>query len=80
MTASLAAFRAELEKHPAWSGAPPPTDDFLLLFLRAEMFSTVKAAQRYRLFWKVRRNRDGSPRPRALGWIHSPRPPESKPA
>lgn len=51
--ASLAAMRADLKKVPAWSRAPPPTDDFLLMFLRSEVFKPHKAADRYRKFWKV---------------------------
>ncbi|CAM9113553.1 unnamed protein product [Ectocarpus sp. 6 AP-2014] len=52
--ASLAAMRANLKKVPAWSRAPPPTDDFLLMFLRSEVFKPHKAADRYRKFWKVK--------------------------
>lgn len=51
---SLAAIRTEIAATPAWSGAPTPTDDFLLMFLRAEVFSPEKAAARYRKFWEVR--------------------------
>ena len=54
LKSSLAAIRAEIAKTPAWSGAPTPTDDFLLMFLRAEVFSPEKAADRYRKFWEVR--------------------------
>ena len=53
MTVSLAAMRADLQRTPAWSLAPPPTDDFLLMFLRTELFSPSAAADRYRKFWKV---------------------------
>lgn len=49
----LAAMRADLAEFPAWSGAPEPTDEFLLMFLRSEVFSPSKAAKRYRKFWKV---------------------------
>lgn len=51
--ASVAAVRADLDKTPAWSRAPTPTDDFLLMFLRSEMFCPEKAAGRYRKFWEV---------------------------
>lgn len=54
LEASLAAIRVELAKTPAWSGAPTPTDDLLLMFLRAEVFNPASAAKRYRKFWKVR--------------------------
>lgn len=50
---SLSAMRADLTERPAWSGAPPPADNFLLMFLRAEVFSAAKAADRYRKFWEV---------------------------
>lgn len=53
VTAALAAMRKELTENPAWSGAPTPTDEFLLMFLRSEMFSPEKAAARYRRFWEV---------------------------
>lgn len=53
LTASLAAMRANLQQTPAWSLAPPPTDDFLLMFLRTEVFCPSAAADRYRKFWKV---------------------------
>lgn len=53
LAASLAAMRANLQQTPAWSLAPPPTDDFLLMFLRTEVFSPPAAADRYRKFWKV---------------------------
>lgn len=52
--ASLAAMRADLSQSPAWGGAPTPTDDFLLMFLRSEVFSPKRAANRYRKFWKVK--------------------------
>eukprot|EP00752_Nemacystus_decipiens_P008831 g7882.t1 len=54
LTASLAAMRTNLKQNPAWSRAPPPTDDFLLMFLRSEVFRPDKAANRYRKFWKVK--------------------------
>ena len=54
LAASLSAMRANLEQNPAWEGGPPPTDDFLLMFLRTELFSSSAAADRYRKFWKVR--------------------------
>ncbi len=53
VAASLAAMRANLKQSPAWSKAPPPTDDFLLMFLRSEVFKPHKAADRYRKYWKV---------------------------
>lgn len=49
----MAAMKADLAANPAWSGAPSPTDEFLLMFLRAEVFSPSAAANRYRKFWKV---------------------------
>lgn len=52
LAASLAAMRANLQQTPA-PVAPPPTDDFLLMFLRTEVFSPSAAADRYRRFWKV---------------------------
>lgn len=54
VNATLAAMRADIANTPAWSGAPTPSDDFLLMFLRAEVFSPTLAANRYRKFWKVR--------------------------
>ncbi|CAM9142469.1 unnamed protein product [Scytosiphon promiscuus] len=54
LAASLAAMRADLEQKPAWKGAPPPTDDFLLMFLRSEVFSPPAAANRYRKFWEMK--------------------------
>lgn len=53
VTASLAAMRKNLAASPAWAGAPIPTDDFLLMFLRSEVFVPGSAADRYRKFWKV---------------------------
>lgn len=53
VNASLAAMRANLKQKPAWGQAPPPTDDFLLMFLRSEVFKPHKAADRYRKYWKV---------------------------
>ncbi|CAM9709265.1 unnamed protein product [Pylaiella littoralis] len=52
--ASLAAMRANLKQKPAWRQAPPPTDDFLLMFLRSEVFKPHKAADRYRKYWQVK--------------------------
>lgn len=46
-------MRADIAATPAWGGALPPEDDFLLMFLRAEVFSPSKAADRYRKFWEV---------------------------
>lgn len=46
-------MRANLRQTPAWSQAPPPTDEFLLMFLRTEVFSPSAAADRYRKFWEV---------------------------
>lgn len=63
LTTSLVGVRASLAETPAWSGAPPPTDDFLLMFLRAEVFSPEKAAARYRKFWEVRRTVSRRPEP-----------------
>lgn len=51
--ASLSAVRADLAERPAWNGAPSPSDDFLLMFLRAEVFNPKLAAVRYRRFWQV---------------------------
>lgn len=51
---SVAAMRADIAETPPWHGAPAPTDEFLLMFLRSEVFSPAKAADRYRKFWKVR--------------------------
>ncbi|CAM9142231.1 unnamed protein product [Scytosiphon promiscuus] len=47
-------MRADLDEKPAWKGAPPPTDDFLLMFLRSEVFSPTAAAGRYRKFWEMK--------------------------
>lgn len=52
--AGIAAVRADIAETPAWHGAPHPTDEFLLMFLRAEMFSPKMAGARYRSFWEVR--------------------------
>eukprot|EP00752_Nemacystus_decipiens_P008826 g7877.t1 len=54
LTVSLTAMRANLQQTPAWSLAPPPTDEFLLMFLRTEVFSPSAAADRYRKFWKMK--------------------------
>ncbi|CAM9094834.1 unnamed protein product, partial [Hapterophycus canaliculatus] len=54
LAASLAAMRVDLDGNPAWDGAPPPSDDFLLMFLRSEVFSPSAAAERYRKFWKIK--------------------------
>ncbi|CAN0243844.1 unnamed protein product [Ectocarpus fasciculatus] len=54
LAASLAAMKADLAANPAWSGAPSPKDEFLLMFLRAEVFSPPAAANRYRKFWKAK--------------------------
>lgn len=72
LTTSLTAMRADIESKPAWSGAPPPTDDFLLMFLRSEVFAPSAAAERYRKFWEVR-----TAVPRR---VESPTPPASRPA
>lgn len=53
LAASLSAMRTNLKEKPAWRLAPPPTDDFLLMFLRSEVFNPHKAAERYRKFWNV---------------------------
>lgn len=55
---ALSSMKDDLANEPAWSGAPTPTDDFLLMFLRAEVFSPTMAANRYRKFWEVRKARD----------------------
>ncbi|CAN0154830.1 unnamed protein product [Ascophyllum nodosum] len=54
LEATLAAMRTDIANGPAWSGAPAPTDDFLLMFIRAEVFSPSRAADRYRKFWEAK--------------------------
>ncbi|CAM9758928.1 unnamed protein product [Choristocarpus tenellus] len=51
---ALVAFRTDLAETPAWTGAPNPTDEFLTMFLRAEVFIPSMAAKRYRRFWEMK--------------------------